>query len=334
MKSAILIAALGAVVSAHGGVKRYTVDGVPFEAHDPGPGTIKARGLGEPDGKKTIQREWLTYDPVRQATSKNVACGIYGTPAPLTAPIKAGGEITAFWSNWPHNSGPMTVYMTECPGDCAEMTDVNSAKWFKIWEAGLTAGTPRNGKWATGSIMKAQGNSLTTKIPESLKPGNYLIRHETINLARDAEFYVNCANLKVTGAGTAVPGPEVRGTFPGIYKVGDPVLKNYKEQTGTTYKVPGPSVWPGGATGAAAGAATGMAGMSGMGGVTGLVRTACVFRLVTKVALLSRFKYHGQDDDNLKQITTRRIPTSTEEQTDYKCTVKHHGCSSASHPSN
>jgi Auxiliary Activity family 9 (formerly GH61) len=41
------------------------------------------------------------------------------------------------------------------------------------------------------------------------------------NLARaPAEFYPNCANIKVTGSGTLKPSAKMRGKFPGIYKTG------------------------------------------------------------------------------------------------------------------
>jgi hypothetical protein len=60
--------------------------------------------------------------------------------------------------------------MVECPGSCNSFTSPHTASWFKIHEDGL-AGTQK--------LIKS-GNSLTVKIPASLKPGNYLIRHELI----------------------------------------------------------------------------------------------------------------------------------------------------------
>jgi len=60
--------------------------------------------------------------------------------------------------------------MTECPGDCASFAAPSSAQWFKIHEAGLEGAQ---------KLIKA-GNSLTVRIPATLKSGNYLIRHELI----------------------------------------------------------------------------------------------------------------------------------------------------------
>jgi hypothetical protein len=60
--------------------------------------------------------------------------------------------------------------MVECTGDCSTFAAPHTASWFKIHEEGLEG---------TQKLVKA-GNSLTVKIPASLKPGNYLIRHELI----------------------------------------------------------------------------------------------------------------------------------------------------------
>jgi lytic cellulose monooxygenase (C1-hydroxylating) len=134
-----------------------------------------------PDGKRLIQRQWLTYDPIRSAQSPNLACNDPGSTAPLYAHVAAGSTITAFWNfPWAHDTGPLTVYMTECPGgDCSSFTDVKSAEWFKIYEAGFSVPTGR-GTWATQKHLVDNNNGLTVKIPAKLKAGNYLIRHETI----------------------------------------------------------------------------------------------------------------------------------------------------------
>jgi len=60
--------------------------------------------------------------------------------------------------------------MVECGGDCGSFRSPHTASWFKIHEEGL-AGTQK---------LKRAGNSLSVTIPASLKPGNYLIRHELI----------------------------------------------------------------------------------------------------------------------------------------------------------
>jgi hypothetical protein len=73
----------------------------------------------------------------------------------------------------------MTVWMTECKGDCSTWSKPSEGEWFKIYQAGLLSGTIGHGHWGTNEMM-SKGFSLTVKIPATLKPGNYLIRHETI----------------------------------------------------------------------------------------------------------------------------------------------------------
>jgi lytic cellulose monooxygenase (C1-hydroxylating) len=124
-----------------------------------------------------IQRQWLTYDPVKDAKSPFVACNNPGSAAPLTATAKAGSTVNACFNNpWAHNTGPLTVYMTECPGDCSKYNDLSNAIWFPVYKEGKTS----TGKWATQAYMNDNSNCIPHKIPSTLKPGNYLIRHETI----------------------------------------------------------------------------------------------------------------------------------------------------------
>jgi hypothetical protein len=56
-----------------------------------------------------------------------------------------------------------------------------------------------------------------------MRVGEYKVSYTkgiTKNLARaPAEWYPECAQLKVTGSGTATPGPEFLGRLPGSYKV-------------------------------------------------------------------------------------------------------------------
>lgn len=189
----------------------------------------------------SIQRAWAEIRPVNDPNSKNIACNKPGSPAKLSASVAAGESITAHWNSkaennpWPHAGGPITVYMAECKGDCSTWEDPSQGEWFKIYQAGLLSGTVGHGKWGTNEMME-KGFSVTTKIPASLKPGNYLIRHETIvsfgrplkgmsltgihkNLARaPAEFYPECAQLKVTGSGTSKPGKDYLFKLPGAYK--------------------------------------------------------------------------------------------------------------------
>lgn len=133
----------------------------------------------------SIQRAWSEIRPVNDPNSKAIACNKPGTPAKLSATIAAGQSIVAHWNGkgdgnpWPHAGGPITVYMTRCRGDCSTWADPSDGQWFKIYQAGLLSGTVGHGKWGTNEMME-KGFQVTTRIPPSLKAGDYLIRHESI----------------------------------------------------------------------------------------------------------------------------------------------------------
>jgi len=66
--------------------------------------------------------------------------------------------------------------------------------------------------------------------------------------APPAEFYPECAQLKITGTGTVTPGPEVRSTLGNAYKPSLPELTqsyNYWKARSSQYKFPGPAVFSG-----------------------------------------------------------------------------------------
>lgn len=71
------------------------------------------------------------------------------------------------------------VWMYACDGEFTAC-DGKSKKWFKIDEMGMWGGVLNSNNWGTAIVM----NNLqwSSKIPTSLKPGNYLIRHELLAL--------------------------------------------------------------------------------------------------------------------------------------------------------
>ena len=97
--------------------------------------------------------------------------------------------------------------------------------FFKIDEL---AYDPKTRTWGSDQLMK-NDNLHTATIPSDLKAGTYVIRHEMIalhNALNDdyvrkisgAQFYPQCAKIKITGEGTATP-PGAK--FPGTYKWDD-----------------------------------------------------------------------------------------------------------------
>lgn len=124
---------------------------------------------------------------------------------------------------WPHSIGPVLAYMAACPGDSCEGFDGSGDVWFKIGQVGLSPeAEDLRGPWQQGGLLQPgeePAPGYTVAIPKNLKPGKYLIRHEVIMLAsRPPQFYIECAQLSITGDGTASPSADYLASFPGTYK--------------------------------------------------------------------------------------------------------------------
>jgi hypothetical protein len=122
--------------------------------------------------------------------------------------------------------------MYKCAG-AFSACDGAGANWFKIDEAGfhgdgtkvfLDTETPSG--WDIAKLVGGNKQWQST-IPAGLAPGNYLIRHELIALhqANAPQFYAECAQLVVTGSGTAVPDASYKAAIPGYCAQNDPNIK-------------------------------------------------------------------------------------------------------------
>ncbi len=162
--------------------------------------------------------------PVSRPTKPSVSG--YGDPE---EPMKCLGSEYP----WPHAHGPLLAYMADCGGPC-DRWDGSGKRWFKVWEAGyVSTGWPGSGydggmypidarvAWGHSHLIR-RGVNVT--VPGALKPGNYLLRYEVINLERRTEFYPDCIQLEVSGDGTGVPSDEYLVAFPGAYRLDDPGL--------------------------------------------------------------------------------------------------------------
>jgi hypothetical protein len=90
------------------------------------------------------------------------------------------------------------------------------------------------------------GDAVTVTLPKDLAPGDYLVRHELINLAlatspNEAEMFPSCTQIRVGGSGKAKPDASELVSFPGAYKDSDAglfVAGLYNP--GFKYTIPGP----------------------------------------------------------------------------------------------
>ncbi|KAL0579079.1 hypothetical protein V5O48_002921 [Marasmius crinis-equi] len=198
--------------------------------------------------KPSVLRQVNDVSPVKGANNGDLFCGPGQKIASDIAEVNPGDSISFDWkggdgSNWPHNTGPMLTYMASCGDKPCNQFDSTSAKWFKIQQVG------RKGKgqdWAQADLM--QGAAADLKLPSTLAPGNYLIRHEIIalHLAENeggAEFYPGCAQLKVGGNQSGKPNNNELVTFPGGYSDNDPgILVKNAFDANADYDFPGPAI--------------------------------------------------------------------------------------------
>ncbi|KAL5383847.1 hypothetical protein DPSP01_005647 [Paraphaeosphaeria sporulosa] len=204
---------------------------------------------GSATGQWQYVRKTTNYQsngPVTDVTSNQIRCYELspGSPAQGTYEVAAGSTIGFTAQSSISHPGTLQFYMAKAPsGQTAASFDGSGNVWFKIYEQGPTIS---GGQLSWPSNGKSQ---VTVPIPKSLPSGEYLFRVEHIALhsagsAGGAQFYISCAQVKVTNGGNGTPGPLV--SFPGAYKATDPgILINIYYPVPTSYTPPGPKVWSG-----------------------------------------------------------------------------------------
>ncbi|TFK66260.1 glycoside hydrolase family 61 protein [Pluteus cervinus] len=239
--SAFVTCALLAAANGHTIFQKVSVNGV-----DQG----QLKGVRAPDSDY----------PIQNVNDGNFACNTGITHKDNTIiNIPAGAQVGSWWghviggaqsSNDPDNpiaashKGPISVYLAKV--DNAATTGTTGLKWFKIAHDGVTS----NGQWAVDRMISGGGWNYFT-MPSCIAPGNYLMRVELLALhsassAGGAQFYMECAQINVTGNGTFKPSSTV--SFPGAYPANDPgiVLSIYDNtgkptNGGRSYPIPGPA---------------------------------------------------------------------------------------------
>ncbi|KAK6193116.1 Transcription factor bye1 [Pestalotiopsis sp. IQ-011] len=176
--------------------------------------------------------------------TSDINCHKNSAPGALTTTVSAGGSITFQWpSTWPHPYGPILTYVAACNGDCSK-ADKSSLSWVKIDASGIDYSTQT---WAS-QVLINQAGKWTTKVPSSLKAGNYVFRHEIIALhgagtLNGAQNYPQCFNIAVTGSGSSSLPTGTLGV--NLYKNTDPGIYFNPYVTITSYAMPGPTLWTG-----------------------------------------------------------------------------------------
>ncbi|KAF9728377.1 hypothetical protein PMIN02_008317 [Paraphaeosphaeria minitans] len=240
MRSSFLLAALPALVSAHGHIEQVKADGIlyqgwnaAFQYQNPVPKTV---------GWKADNLDNGFVSPDAFATSA-IVCHKQGASNGAYVNIKAGSTATLYWDTWPvTHKGPVIDYIAACNGDCGAVAST-SLSWTKLDQKGWLSGS-NPGTWATDNLIAAN-NTWTITIPSNLASGNYVVRHEIIALhaagsTNGAQAYPQCVNFAVTGSGSAKPQGGVPATS--FYKSSDPGVLFNLYSAFTSYTIPGPAL--------------------------------------------------------------------------------------------
>ncbi|KAI0397027.1 glycosyl hydrolase family 61-domain-containing protein [Xylariaceae sp. FL0594] len=209
--------------------------------------TIFINGVSQGDRK--CLRTSFTLDkitsPITDLDSPDMACGIAGsTPAADTCSIEVGAKLSFEFRLWASGTlpgtidgshlGPMAIYakrVSSSPGSVTRDGNGDGSSgsgWFKLWESGYDEKTST---WATQKLIANDG-IVSLQIPAGFPAGDYLMRPEIIALhnlaAGPAQFYVGCAQIRVSGSsskgnGDVVPADKMV-SIPGYIKASDPAV--------------------------------------------------------------------------------------------------------------
>ncbi|KAI1498081.1 glycoside hydrolase [Biscogniauxia marginata] len=160
--------------------------------------------------------------------------------------VPAGATIHYVSTQQVNHPGPTQYYLAKVPeGASATTWDGSGAVWFKFHTEMPTMDSNKQLAWPGQNEYKTTNATIPASVPE----GEYLLRVEHIALhmamqAGKAQFYLACSQIKITGGGSATPGP--LASFPGAYKGSDPgILVNLQSIQPDQYIPPGPEVWSG-----------------------------------------------------------------------------------------
>ncbi|GIZ48218.1 hypothetical protein CKM354_001128600 [Cercospora kikuchii] len=157
--------------------------------------------------------------------------------------------------------------MSKAPGDVASYD--GTGDWFKTYENGVTGSPSQDTNWGTW-----QKDRIEFTIPKDIPDGEYLVRVQHIAIHEGhvgkAQFYMECAQLRISGGGNGTPSPLVK--IPGLYSAQDPgiAFNKWGGNVGN-YEMPGPAVWSGGGSASASSASSSgnSSTAEGSGGVSG-----------------------------------------------------------------
>ncbi|KAK4183044.1 glycosyl hydrolase family 61-domain-containing protein [Podospora australis] len=175
--------------------------------------------------------------PVTDLASNDLRCNEGGASGANTKTItvRAGDSFTFHTDTPVYHQGPTSIYLSKAPGAASSYD--GSGPWFKIMDWG-------GPNWNLAS-------SYTANIPSCIPDGEYLLRIQQLGIhnpwpAGIPQFYISCAQIKVTGGGSVNPSGV---SIPGAFKATDPGYTANIYNNLQSYTVPGPAVFSCGANG-------------------------------------------------------------------------------------
>ncbi|EPS36316.1 hypothetical protein H072_10176 [Dactylellina haptotyla CBS 200.50] len=162
-----------------------------------------------------------TGDPLQDVSDNQMRCYHQAIPVTSTASVSAGSTVSFSVNSVIGHPGGLMFYMAKVPsGKTINSFDGSGNVWFKIYQDAPTYDSNGTPHWAT-----LGATSVSVKIPSCIPAGDYLLRVEFIavhgsSTLGGAQFYISCAQVKVTGGGSKNPTGLV--SFPGAYSATDP----------------------------------------------------------------------------------------------------------------
>ncbi|KAH8599377.1 glycoside hydrolase family 61 protein [Bisporella sp. PMI_857] len=183
-----------------------------------------------------IRKNTNYNSPVTDLASNDLRCNVGGASgsATETVSIAAGSSVSFTADVAVYHQGPVSVYMAKAPSTAAAF-DGSGSVWFKILDIGP--------EFPGGTWNAALKQSFTFNVPSCIPAGEYLIRIQQLAIHNPGalpQFYIGCAQVKVTGGGSKDLGPKV--AIPGAFKATDPGYTANIYNNFVSYTIPGPAV--------------------------------------------------------------------------------------------
>lgn len=187
--------------------------------------------------------------------TSHLACHFNATPGLLHVNASTGDSLRLQWNEWPvSHKGPVLNYLAYCGESCTNTTR-EQLEWVKIDELGWLNSSGwegLGGTWAT-DVLIANNFTWTVEIPETLKEGAYVLRHEIIALhvadgLDGAQAYPQCVNINVKkGLHSNSTDVGFSGGVIGskLYSARDKGILVDIHGKIDGYEIPGPKLWSG-----------------------------------------------------------------------------------------